>query len=224
MSGSMGDTLKNSSPHQTHGLYRILGHARVYSILQDLVSSQQRRKEFLSRYVGSLHSLHIADVGCGPGTITGLLPPDCIYVGIDVNLDYIQAAKRMYPDRIFLHGDVRALSDSSQLVMGSFDRVLAFSLLHHLDDDEAISFLRQAARLLRPEGFLLTVDGTITKPQNIIARWLIKHDRGAMVRTPEGYEELLSSVFITCRPEVRTDLLRIPYTHYICKASNPREF
>ncbi len=187
-----------------------------------MVSSRERRKNFLSQYVGSLHSLRIADVGCGPGSIVGLLPPDCYYVGVDVNYKYIRAAKRMYPNRIFLHGDVRALKNSSELPVSSFDCVLAFSLLHHLKDDDAKIFLRQAARLLRPDGFLLTVDGALTKPQNVFARWIITHDRGSMVRTPERYEELLSSVFATCRSEVRTDLLRIPYTHYICKASHPR--
>ncbi len=214
--------MKQTSPHRTLGLYSLLGQAHVYSLLQNLVSSQRRRKTFLEQYAGSLHSLRIADVGCGPGSVCDLLPSDCFYVGIDVNQDYIRAAQRMYSNRIFLHGDVRTLSATSHLALGSFDRVLAFSLLHHLDDEEALSFLKQAARLLRPDGFLLTVDGALTKPQNVFARWMIKHDRGSMVRTPERYEELLSSVFATCRSEVRTDLLRIPYTHYICKASHPR--
>ncbi len=215
--------VKSLPPHQTRGLYSILEQAHIYLFLQNLVSSRSRKKKFLLQYAGPLDSLRIADVGCGPGNICSLLPPNCFYVGIDLNHDYIQTARRQYPDRTFLYGDARALRPTSELAFGTFDRVLAFSVLHHLGDAEVESFLKQAARLLRPDGFLLTVDGALTKRQNILARWLIKHDRGAMARTPEQYEALLSSTFRICKSEVRTDLLRVPYTHYICQASNPRE-
>ncbi|RKZ63742.1 MAG: class I SAM-dependent methyltransferase, partial [Candidatus Parabeggiatoa sp. nov. 3] len=43
----------------------------------------------------------------------------------------------------------------------------------------------------------------------------ISKDRGQNVRTQEGYLELASQVFSNITTDIRHDLLRIPYTHFI---------
>lgn len=68
-------------------------------------------------------------------------------------------------------------------------------VLHHLSDDDAKVILSSVRSQLKPSGRLITLDPCFTEPQNPIARFLIKHDRGCNVRTPEQYSKLVGDFF-----------------------------
>ena len=64
---------------------------------------------------------------------------------------------------------------------------------------------------------------TLTPAQSRTARLVILADRGRYVRNPAEYERLAAPVF-EVETAVRSDLLRIPYTHCIleCTAGGNR--
>ena len=81
------------------------------------------------------------DAGCGLGFFTQILS-ECRLkpVGIDGRQINIEEARRRYPDLTFDVGDVE---DSSIVRLGSFDFVLCFGLLYHLENPlRAIRHLR----------------------------------------------------------------------------------
>jgi FkbM family methyltransferase len=81
------------------------------------------------------------DVGCGLGFFTQILS-ECRLkpVGIDGRQINIEEARRRYPDLKFDVGDIE---DSSIVRLGSFDFVLCFGLLYHLENPlRAIRHLR----------------------------------------------------------------------------------
>jgi hypothetical protein len=59
------------------------------------------------------------------------------------------------------------------------------------------------------------MDGCYSDDQSRVARYLLESDRGAYVRSVEGWLELVRPVFPTVESHLRHDLLRIPFTHLI---------
>src|SRR5438034_43770 len=103
-----------------------------------------------------------------------------------------------------------------------FEAVIAIGLLHHLDDAEAARLVRIAASALTPAGRLVTVDPAPSADQPRLARWLIERDRGRNVREPGAIEGLASPAFAEVAVSTRHDLARVPYTHAILEARQPR--
>jgi SAM-dependent methyltransferase len=99
-----------------------------------------------------------------------------------------------------------------ELGAGSFDRVLAHGLLHHLPDDEVVEFFELARHALGPGGHLVTLDGCFVDGQSRAARFLLEQDRGRFVRDEASYVALAKRVFPDVRADIRHDLYRIPYT------------
>jgi cyclopropane fatty-acyl-phospholipid synthase-like methyltransferase len=153
----------------------------------------------------------ILEIGCGPGTMVPFLPtPD--YVGFDASPEYIKLAQKRFPDRRFV---CERVSQYTLAERSYFDIVLAFGILHHLDDAEATRLFRIAHDALQPGGRLVTHDGVWTSNQSGVAKYLLARDRGQFVRTEEQYVTLASQVFSTVRHTIRHDLLWIPYTHIL---------
>jgi SAM-dependent methyltransferase len=100
-----------------------------------------------------------------------------------------------------------------------FDAIVAQGLLHHLDDDEAETLFKFAAQRLSPGGRLVTVDPSRVAGQGILARLLVDHDRGKKVGSAAGYVSVAQRAFASTRCELRSDLLRLPYTlcYIICR-------
>jgi hypothetical protein len=96
--------------------------------------------------------------------------------------------------------------------LGEFDIVMATGVLHHLDDAQCIELLEIGRAALRVSGRWITMDGVLTEHQSRIARYLVAHDRGRYVRTPEEYLRLARTVFPNATAKVIDGLLRIPYT------------
>src|SRR4029077_6348510 len=100
----------------------------------------------------------LLDLGTGTGRMLELLGPGLERgLGIDLSLDMLALARARL-DRAGLrhcsvrHGDIYDLA----LPRDSFDVVIVHQVLHYLDDGARA--LREAARVLRPQGRLLVVD------------------------------------------------------------------
>ena len=82
-------------------------------------------------------------------------------------------------------------------------------------DAHALFAIAKAA--LKPGGVLVTFDGCYTPTQSLLARCLLNWDRGRFVRTKDEYVRLATTTFTDVEPFIRSDLLRIPYTHLIMR-------
>jgi SAM-dependent methyltransferase len=175
----------------------------------------------ITRYVNEIlqptPGMKILDVGCGPASILAYLPP-LDYTGIDLNEKHIAYARRRYGDRgRFIVGD--AAGDLQQEER-QFDLINVSALLHHISDDEAISLFASLARLLKPDGRIVTIDNVWLPRQRIAVRLINHLDSGTNIRTPEGYLRLLNGMGFDVRTLFLNDLLRIPYDHFIMIARN----
>ncbi len=160
----------------------------------------------------------ILDLGAGTGNIARYLR-DCKYTAIEPNAAYVEQFNSASVD-----ADHRALVGYSELAedLGeSFDIVVIFAVLHHIDDAAAERILATAARVLASGGRLVTLDTCIHKKQNPVAYVAAKLDRGRMVRRPGEYGALISRHFKNVTVSLREDLIRLPYSHLFIEASDP---
>jgi SAM-dependent methyltransferase len=204
--------------HQSNGVYRLLEEPRFYERFQRLLGARGARRRFSVEFVRPFKGARVLDIGCGTGSLLDDLPPDVTYVGFDLNVSYIAAARRRYAGRGSFHA--ARIGEETVPLDGQppFDRIVAKGILHHLSDDDVYRLLAVARRHLAPGGVFVCSDPARHDGQPLVARLLLSMDRGRRVRTPEQYRLLLGAHFGTIEATLVTDLLRVPYSHYIVRA------
>jgi SAM-dependent methyltransferase len=94
----------------------------------------------------------VADVGCGPGYVTGYLHDAGVDVfGIDLSPEMVAIARRDYPDLRFDVGTMTDLDIPDDSVVG----IVAFWSVIHVPDRAISGVFEQFRRVLRPQGLLL---------------------------------------------------------------------
>jgi cyclopropane fatty-acyl-phospholipid synthase-like methyltransferase len=186
-----------------------------YRVWSRFLGIRRYSRVLVEEHIRPKPTSRILEIGCGPGTIVPYLPTKD-YLGFDASPAYIKLAQKRFPTCNFVCERVSQYTLAEQ---NSFDIVLAFGILHHLDDGEAIQLFRIALNALKTGGRLVTHDGVWTSNQSRFARYLLSRDRGQFVRTEDQYMKLASEVFSTVTPRIRHDLLWIPYTHILLECA-----
>jgi ubiquinone/menaquinone biosynthesis C-methylase UbiE len=129
----------------------------------------------------------VLDLGCGIGNyrdeFTGT------YTGLDLNPDYIAAARKRYENDRLDVADATAL----QFPADSFDDVVSIAITHHLDDKQLVAMVRGALASLSPDGALHVIDAVLPYSPNVaFKRWWFGLDQGKHPRPPERLEEVVA--------------------------------
>lgn len=195
----------------------ILSQPSVYTAFRNLLRNQEHCNDYITTYLRPQKGNKLLDIGCGKADILADLP-EVDYTGFDLSPRYIKAARERFGNKgTFFCGRI---SRDTVPADQSYDLVLAKGVLHHLNDSEAIELFNLAKAILKPTGRLVTLDGCYTENQSTIAKFFLSQDRGKYVRQSSGYIELARSVFPQVQSALRTDFLRIPYTHLIMDCSS----
>lgn len=192
----------------------LLAQARVYSLFARIIGATRARRVYVQQHICPRAGDRILDIGCGPADILEALP-EVEYHGFDLSPKYIESARKRFGRRGQFH--VEAVNADLVKKYAGFDLVLATGVLHHLTDAEATDLFQVARTALKPGGQLVTLDGCFVDAQSVIARHLLRRDRGQFVRQQPEYLRLASQVFSKVESFLTHDLLRIPYTHIIMK-------
>jgi len=200
-----------------HGIRALLEKPTFYKLFQWAIGANRCKKKVIQKFVRPKPNMVLLDIGCGPGNIANLLPATVKYYGFDINQDYINYAKKRFSHATFVCNDVNNEELLNQFP--KFDIVVAFGLLHHLDDSEVLKLMNSAKRAMKQNGRLITLDNCTIANQSRIARFVIERDRGQNVRTQEGYEFLARKVFSNIKSTISHDLLWFPYTFIIMECS-----
>src|SRR5438094_940237 len=116
------------------GLYDLLSLPAFYRWSQN-ITWRQSGAEFLIGYGQPVAGEKVLDIGCGPGNRFSELP-EVQYTGFDLSQEYIDEARRRHGSRArFFCGDVGSVGLDSE--KATYDLVLAYGVLHHVDDERA---------------------------------------------------------------------------------------
>jgi SAM-dependent methyltransferase len=199
-------------------LKECLAHPALFDAYQAMIGVPRCHARLIAETLQVQSGERVLDIGCGVGASLRHVPDGARYVGIDVSEAYIRQARRRYK----LRGEFICLDlakvDGDQL--GTFDRVFAFGVLHHLPDDLAQRVIELVGQVLRPGGRFMTIDPCYVQGQSRIAKWFIDNDRGRHVRDVNDFKAVLSKLG---EIEIRVchDLYRIPFTHLVCRFDKP---
>lgn len=184
----------------------------LYDAVQGLMGARKGRRAFVADFVRPAAGNRILDLGCGTARILRDLPRNVEYWGYDVSRAYIDAARARFGERAtFVCGE---LDERALARLPRFEIVLGVGLLHHLEDAQARKLLSHARMALQENGRLVTIDPCYAPDQPLLARILVRCDRGRYVRTPEGYRILAESAFRRVAGAVRHRRW-IPYSHWV---------
>jgi 2-polyprenyl-3-methyl-5-hydroxy-6-metoxy-1,4-benzoquinol methylase len=197
--------------HISSGARKILDLNFFYKTYQYIVGDYKLYRYVLS-LLPSLEGKTVMDVGCGNGRLLDFLPESVKYTGYDFNENYIKNATAKYKHRNakFSVADINTTPD-----LDKADVIFAIGVLHHLADDSCKKFLQSAMKHLNPGGMVVTIDPVFVEKQNFIARRIIKSDRGACVRYPEGYLALGKEIFPRNRHFAVKNITNIPFNHFV---------
>jgi ubiquinone/menaquinone biosynthesis C-methylase UbiE len=149
------------------------------------------RDAYLSA-LGDLSGLRVLDVGCGTGVVTRELArrvgPGGQVAGVDPSPVFVEAAQRLAVE----HGLTNvgfAVQDGRRLPYpdGSFDLTTAVTVLCHVP--ERVEVLAELARVTRPGGVVLIVDGDyasnqVEHPDRAVTTRLVDAWRASVVDDP----------------------------------------
>lgn len=166
---------------------------RIYDAVQDFIGANAFKRSVLSAHIPADRRLRVLEVGCGPGRNLDYLPENADYTGCDLSPDYIQHARKHYGHRAEFY--CLSVADLGELNLEKFDIVMAMGVLHHLNDALVESLARQAAPVLKPDGFFLAVEPCWTAHQSWLDRKIMSFDRGEDIRTIDGYAALVGKHF-----------------------------
>ena len=195
---------------------KFLAIPSIYSKFRRFVGNDQVRQLYADQHIRAFTGARVLDIGCGPGDILRFLP-EVDYVGFDISPEYIESARQHFGRRAKFFCE--PVGNGINAPADSFDIAIAHGVLHHLNDDESLALFKIAHSSLKPGGRLITFDGCFTKNQSFLAKFFVSQDRGQYVRTQKEYERLASVHFSNIKVAIRTDLIRIPYTHIVMECN-----
>ena len=159
----------------------LLEQSPVYSLWQAPFAADKLAPLFAHNDLKRVR--RVLDVGCGPGTNTGLFA-HADYLGIDINPKYIETARRKH-GRSFAVADVTSYEDSAA---GQFDFILVNSFLHHVDDAGTSKILSRLPRWLSKDGHAHIFE-LVSPGDHSIAQFLARLDRGKYARSLEDWRK-----------------------------------
>lgn len=109
-------------------------------------------KQFLKSFPKNVKNTKVLDLGCGTGDfIADLQKRGCEVWGVDFNKNAINYAKECFGlENIFLMPCDEFFQLSN---LPKFDIITCFEIIEHLDNP--LEFIREAGRLLKPEGIIV---------------------------------------------------------------------
>jgi 2-polyprenyl-3-methyl-5-hydroxy-6-metoxy-1,4-benzoquinol methylase len=207
--------LKDSSNQKT-GIHNILNISFFYNFVESVLGGKKATNLFIRNYVVPIQGENVLDFGAGTCVLFEELQKikNLSYTAIEPNQRYVENSKRRYGSHSNANFYIGSTEVLNQL-RNDFDKIIVCAVLHHINIELWPQILHNLANKLRDGGKIILLDPVIHEKQNWIARFLISIDRGKSIVDVDKYIKVLSECGYSTNSTLRTDLLRVPYSHLI---------
>ncbi|MFJ8039712.1 class I SAM-dependent DNA methyltransferase [Kitasatospora sp. NPDC096147] len=167
---------------------------------RDVLAARPLERALLASFAEQVGAGAVADLGCGPGEVTGYLARLGVDVfGVDLSARMVALARRTQPGVRFEQGTLTEVGRPD----GSLAGVLAWYSLIHLPDEQLPFALAEFHRLLAPGGWLLIGFQTGDRPLRVAEPFGHPVALDFRRRTPERVAEAVTAAGLTVRATVR---------------------
>ena len=172
-------------------LHRILENPFVFQLQQKVCNNYDAVFDEFSDYL-KIKNQSIIEIGCSTANCASEIVDmnNDYYVGVDLDQNYIERAKKNAPLGNFFKMDARKLSFGNS----QFDIAVFNGVIHHMDDELILSCLSEVQRVLKENGKILISEPVFSR--GILSTILLKLDRGNFIRKQEEYKNLFSQFSI----------------------------
>ncbi len=121
--------------------------------------------ESIRQFMNGYKLKNLLDVGCGTGRMVKYFNDKGFKsFGCDIYDDALKAARRINKKNSI----VKASATKLPFKKDSFDIIISISVIEHLTPHEAEKFIKEARRVLKPEGFIFLVTPNYATPIRLI--------------------------------------------------------
>jgi SAM-dependent methyltransferase len=194
-------------------LASIVARGFVYDALQRAAGTERFNAHIEESLRPIARGCVVIDAGGGTGMSRQIWPEDCDYVNVDNDPEKLEAfARKKLPGKAVL-GDITALDKGP----GSVDYVFTKAVTHHLDDGSLDGFLKDSARVLKPDGKLVFFDAVYSSDR-FVSRLFWRYDRGSFPRERDVLVGALNRYFSASLSETVVG----PFHTYVFYVGTPR--
>lgn len=170
----------------------VSGHPGVFLKFREvIVRSFSCEREVILAESGFGEVRNVLDFSCGVGQYSTLFASK-FYIGVDIDMKYISYAKKHYNGEFLFMGKGSHLAIKEAVI----DLILAIDVFHHLSEIEGDFALREFRRVLKRSGKIIIMDILPSESQsNLLAKLLIKLDKGYYAREMNEFAEMVSKYF-----------------------------
>jgi ubiquinone/menaquinone biosynthesis C-methylase UbiE len=174
----------------TKVLHKLASRPLIYDQIQRLVGRDQVLERISKQMSMAIPPNYVVDIGGGTGSMRSLLPVDCKYVCLDIEMPKLRGFRAKVPNGLAV------LSDAAKapIVDACADAVICTAVSHHLADEALDGVLREIVRMLRIGGMVYFLDATF-EPSRIAGRLIWALDRGSYPRSSEALRSALEARF-----------------------------
>jgi SAM-dependent methyltransferase len=193
-------------------IYKFLNKTYFYLFIQKIMGGKTAREKIIKNNQIK-KNCNILDIGCGPAYVLDFLKNKSLkYFGYDTEPNHIEYAKKKFLNKNH-HFFYKKFNELELNKLPKFDYVFLFGIIHHLNNTELKKIIFLIKRVLKKNGKLLILDNVLINKQNIIARILIKLDKGNHIRNLSDYEVLLRNNFKNFNYSIINQKF-VPYTWF----------
>lgn len=144
----------------------------------EFIDKQERK--FIEKYL--LDNTDVLNLGCGTGRFM-----EYSSVGLDFSAEMLEVAKKKHPHKLYIN----APAENSGLEANTFDTILCFHVIMHLDPKLSSEILTESLRILKPGGRLI-IDFP-SKARRKLTRYKAENWHGSNSFSKSEFKELLGS-------------------------------
>lgn len=135
---------------------QMLGPSMIYSCgyfkgTDDLYQAQINKVNLIKEKLKLKRGDRVLDIGCGWGSIAGLLAEQGIVVeGLTISKEQYKYACEKYPDVKFILADYRDMHTEER-----YDAIFSVGMFEHVNHENYVTYMNFVDRMLKPEGMFL---------------------------------------------------------------------